>query len=455
MRGTLDHRADGGGSSAGGWTLLGMQTMTLSSSALSSRVPALLGGAAPLSVARVPERVVVTVTSGTVLVFGAKAVLGIDHAYGWLGDAMGLGSLLVSIAAVLLVGRWPAVAGVLAATPFLWLLHGDRWLVWWLVAQLVVVVLAAVRTWRSAIVATLGALVSMALVASQFSVLVVGPGVRYPQQEVGPGENMSWLFIQLGLVTVALLLPAAAGVLARAGVAEQLLATRQQAVTRTGSVQAERARLASDLHDVVAHHVSLIAVRAETAPYTHPDLDSTARDVLADVAEDARRALDELRGVLGVLRRAEQDPALAPQPSLRDLPELVHRATGAGDRIVAHGVDAAWTVPDTVGYVVYRVVQEALTNARRHARGAAVEVWLERDEDEIVVSVRNDPGGPVDRPQPGHASQSVTLVMLDSGEGLTLMAERVEALGGVMIAGPSAGGGFYITARVPLTDRLR
>jgi len=251
--------------------------------------------------------------------------------------------------------------------------------------------------------------------------------------------NQSWTWQQLSLLSAAILLPAALGVLARTDVTRRMLSAREVAVTRAGAVQSERARLAADLHDVVAHNVSLIAVRAEIAPYTSPGLGPGARQVLGEIADDARRALDELRGVLGVLHRAEESPELAPQPGMGDLPELVLRSTRAGDRIIAEGVDSRWIVPETVGYVVYRVVQEALTNARRHARGAPVELRLDREGDELVVVVANEAG------QPNAAADD------DGGAGLLGMAERVEALGGVVVAGPIAGGGFHVTARLPLT----
>ena len=208
-----------------------------------------------------------------------------------------------------------------------------------------------------------------------------------------------------------------------------------------GAVQAERARLAHDLHDVIAHHVSLIAVRAEAAPYTDPGMGARANDVFGEIADDARRALDELRGVLGVLHRAGETPELAPQPSIRDLPDLIDRATNAGDRITTDGVDDSWIVPDTVGYVVYRLIQESLTNARRHARGGRVQVALQRDDDEMVTIVENSAG------------KGATRTGMDGGEGLAAMTERVEALGGLLVAGPTGDGGFKVTARVPLVAR--
>jgi len=127
--------------------------------------------------------------------------------------------------------------------------------------------------------------------------------------------NKSWTWQQPSLLSAAILLPAALGVLARTDVTRRMLSAREAAVTRAGAVQSERARLAADLHDVVAHNVSLIAVRAETALYTSPGLGPGARQVLGEIADDARRALDELRGVLGVLHRAEESPELAPSPA--------------------------------------------------------------------------------------------------------------------------------------------
>ena len=251
------------------------------------------------------------------------------------------------------------------------------------------------------------------------------------------------------LMLATAVLPAAGGALLRSDTAQRAVSKREAAVKHVGTAQAERARLARDLHDVVAHHVSLIAVRAETAPYTEPDLPEAHRPVLQEIAGDARRALDELRGVLGVLQRAEDQPELAPQPTLRDLPDLIDRAYRAGDRVVAYGVDGAWIVPDTVGYVAYRVVQEALTNARRHAPRAPVEVRVERDGDELVVTVANE------APSDARAWLGTSDVSEGDGLGLAGMTERVEALGGILVAGPAADGGFRVTARLPIYERGR
>ena len=351
-------------------------------------------------------------------------------------------TLVTSAAALFVVRRSPRLAAILSAYPFLSLLWGDGWLAYWWIAQLGVLALAAARSLRRASWPAAGALMSWALMTGAPSDAIGSNGHVY---YVDSDQAVAYLI----LMVAAAVLPAAGGALLRSDTAQRAVMKREAAVKHVGTAQAERARLARDLHDVVAHHVSLIAVRAETAPYTEPDLPDAHRPVLDEIAGDARRALDELRGVLGVLQRSEDQPELAPQPTLRDLPDLIDRSSRAGDRVVAYGVDAAWIVPDTVGYVAYRVVQEALTNARRHAPGAQVEVWLERDGDELVLTIANE------APTRAAGRSAAASAGDIDGWGLSGMAERVEALGGILVAGPDAAGGFGVTARLPIYERGR
>ncbi len=184
--------------------------------------------------------------------------------------------------------------------------------------------------------------------------------------------------------------------------------------------------------------MSLIAVRAETAPYTHPGLGAEARSVLAEIAVDARRALDELRGVLGILGRSA-DEHRAPQPVWADIATLVERARSGGDRVELVG-DADADVPAAPGYVAYRVVQEALTNARRHAPGSRVLVVLQRLPQLAVVEVRSlGEQPPVAGTDPAVAA----------GRGLAGMRERVESLGGRLTTG-RRDDGFVVEATLPL-----
>ncbi|WP_300640344.1 histidine kinase [Nocardioides sp.] len=244
----------------------------------------------------------------------------------------------------------------------------------------------------------------------------------------------------LGLYVVAAGLVVLVADLARRSAAHRIaLTAREGQVTRDAAVLDERARLARDLHDVVAHHVSLIAVRAETAPYAVEDLGAGGRQVLADIAGDARRALDELRGVLGVLRRASEDPARAPQPSAADIPSLVERAAASGEQVRwTHEPDGLDTIPPAVGYAGYRVVQEALTNARRHAPGRPVEVTCRPGGRGMWLRVVTDVGRPLGSPTPGR--------------GLTGARERVEALEGRFAAGPVADS-FVVEAEIPAGAR--
>lgn len=210
------------------------------------------------------------------------------------------------------------------------------------------------------------------------------------------------------------------------------LVAREGAVAAQGAVVAERARLARDLHDVVAHHVSLIAVRAETAPYTEPDLEPAGRRVLAEVAAEARLALDELRGVLGILGRAGEAER-APQPTLADVAALVERTRRSGQEVRLSG-DVRAPVGAAPGYAAYRVVQEALTNARKHAPGAPVDVEVTTTSHLLEVRVAN----PVALPG----------AELGTGRGLIGMRERVEALGGRLRV-QAAGDRFEVAATIP------
>lgn len=206
--------------------------------------------------------------------------------------------------------------------------------------------------------------------------------------------------------------------------ARTLASLRQQEQEWSGrqTELSERARLARDLHDVVAHHVSLIAVRAETARYTHPDLSPSSEAVLADIADDARRVMDELRGVLGVLRRSEvEGTSTDPLPGAADLTELVARNRASGMQITLSDLRGAYALHEQTtgrGHVLYRVLQECLTNARRHAPGHAVLVVLSDSAPHLVVS-NSCPGGPSAIP--------------GAGQGVVGMRERVEALGGELV----------------------
>jgi signal transduction histidine kinase len=209
------------------------------------------------------------------------------------------------------------------------------------------------------------------------------------------------------------------------------------------AVLEERTRIARELHDVVAHHLSLIAVQAETAPYRLGELPEGARAEFGSLSGVAREALTEMRRLLGVLRQ-DQPAGLAPQPQLADLPALVETARRAGVDIELSAPAELGKVPPGVGVCAYRIVQESLSNASQHAPGAAVTVLLEHDAGVVQLRVSNGPGGAATRSRSGHAHER------GRGHGLTGMRERVALLGGSLSAGPTPAGGFVVTAVLPL-----
>ncbi|RTL66594.1 MAG: hypothetical protein EKK42_17280 [Pseudonocardiaceae bacterium] len=201
---------------------------------------------------------------------------------------------------------------------------------------------------------------------------------------------------------------------------------------------AERARIAREMHDVVAHHMSTIAVRCETAPYRLGDLPDSARSELAEVAAAAREALGDLQNLLGVLRSSDGGGERAPQPGVDELESLLSDARAAGADVTWE-LDPGGPVPAPLGLTVYRVVQQGLANAAQHAGGAPVRVSLSRSGSRLVVTVANGPGSAPDVP--------------GSGQGLRGMHERVEVHGGTLRAEPSDDGGFLLRAELPIGGR--
>jgi signal transduction histidine kinase len=199
----------------------------------------------------------------------------------------------------------------------------------------------------------------------------------------------------------------------------------------------ERVRIARELHDVVAHHLSVIVVQAEAAQEvlaTRPEQAGAAMDTVADTA---RGALGELRRVLGVLR---SDATLAPAPDLAAVDELVASVRQSGLDVEVRTEGDARPLSGVVSLAAYRVVQESLTNVLRHAAARRAEVALAYGDDALVVTVSDDGRGA----GPGPAAAEVR------GHGLAGMRERVTVLGGHLDAGPRAEGGFAVRARLPL-----
>jgi len=217
----------------------------------------------------------------------------------------------------------------------------------------------------------------------------------------------------------------------------QILA-RVQELQVGDAVSRGRMDLARDLHDVVAHHVSLIAVQAATARYSIVALPHAGGQAFDDIAEQARTALSELRTVLGVLRAPETAAPQRPAPTLADIGDLIAGSAATGAPVQFRVTGRVQRRSGPVGLTGYRIVQEALTNAGRHAPGGAVEVVVEHRDDGVAVIV--------------HSSQGVRVgAAADAGPGYGLlgMRERVAALGGRLDAGPDGAGGFVVSAVLP------
>jgi signal transduction histidine kinase len=256
----------------------------------------------------------------------------------------------------------------------------------------------------------------------------------------------------------AVLLAWGAPAAAAAGIAVR---ARREARTRTAAGEAladtltehtargERARIARELHDVVAHHISMVALQAETARLTTPGLPAAGAQRFAEIGDTARAGLTEMRRLLGVLREDAEDAGATvadrhPQPGLPQLAELIdaaREASGAAARLIVSGPVAEFD--PGVELAAYRIVQEALTNARRHAPGAAVDVELRYDDNALHLRIRDNGPGPARSPA---ADGQAPAEAPGGGHGLLGMRERALAVGGSLRTGAAAGGGFFVAA---------
>jgi signal transduction histidine kinase len=216
------------------------------------------------------------------------------------------------------------------------------------------------------------------------------------------------------------------------------------------AVEAERARIARELHDAVAHNVSVMVVQAgatrrtlEVGAGAEAADDSasveTARDGLAAIEKTGRETLVEMRRMVGTLRPAEGEP-YEPAPSLSSLDGLLERVRSAGLKVDLKVEGEARQLPQGVDLSAYRIVQEALTNTIRHAHAASAKVRLRYSPDALEVEVTDD----------GRGAASAILEAPHRGYGLVGMRERVGMIGGELVAGPRTGGGYEVRARLPL-----
>ena len=223
-------------------------------------------------------------------------------------------------------------------------------------------------------------------------------------------------------------------------------------VAAAGAAAAERARIARELHDVVAHHVSLMAVQAEAVGALLPARPAEAFASADAIAATARQAMTELRRLLGVLRFNSADQELSPErtrltpaPSMSRLDELLALVRASGLPVHCTISGEPTPLPPGVDLTAYRIVQEALTNALRHAPGSAAAVTVACEDGGLSVAVTNT------APSPTATALAPPVPDLAGGYGLAGIAERVASCGGSLTLGPAPDGGFTVTARLPLT----
>jgi signal transduction histidine kinase len=259
------------------------------------------------------------------------------------------------------------------------------------------------------------------------------------------GDETSVDVAVFGSITAALILVALVGTQWRR-VRSELLHEREVAAEEAERriVAEERTRIARELHDVVAHSLSIITVQSSTARFRHAEFSEEAGEEFDRIAAQSRQALEEMRGLLRVLRESESDAERRPQPGIPDIAELVDRAAAAGMTVTLDEPGGPWTagVGPLTGLTAYRIAQEAMSNALRHSPGSDVVVVLRRVADDIAVTVRNSGTG-------AHESGSSR-----PGHGLTGMTERAGTVGGTVRFGPTDEGGFCVDARLPVFPKV-
>jgi len=253
-----------------------------------------------------------------------------------------------------------------------------------------------------------------------------------------PGsEGVGWAVGLTAVVVFGLLIRWL--VLSRRQLAQQEEVSQLERTRRT--VLEEKAKIARDLHDVVAHHMSMVVVQAQSAPYRLDDVSVSAAVEFESIAATAREALNEIRGMLGVLRSDGQQWQDAPAPNALDLERTLHASRKAG-------MDVRWaitgqveSVADTTGLALYRILQESLSNAARHAPEAAVTVDITVGPSTVVMTVVNAP--------PPSTGVERTTRPDTGGHGISGMRDRARAAHGWLHATPLPDGGFEVAVHVP------
>jgi signal transduction histidine kinase len=330
--------------------------------------------------------------------------------------------LAVGGAALLARRRYPA--GVLAIS---------------LVTALWASALGAKLVWFGLIVAFFTAVLARQRAAAVASLIIGYADSVWPPWQVGQDGHTPVTYALALAAGLTFLLVIAELIRIRGQRAAAVARSRAEEVRRRASE--ERMRIARDLHDVVAHNISVINVQANTALHLMDRQPERARSALVTINEVSRQALVELRSVLGVLRDVDASAPRAPAPGLGRLGDLVDNAAAAGLAVRVEEDGRRRPLPADVDLTAYRIIQEALTNSARHSGGSAATVRIGYGDGALRVEVDDDgPSRPAGQPA-AHVN--------GSGNGISGMTERAAALGGTRDAGPGPDGGFRVRAWLP------
>jgi signal transduction histidine kinase len=361
------------------------------------------------------------------LVVLAQVVLWAGNATPGLPKALGAPLAIVIAGSVALRRRWPLAVGVVVvlATNLIFLVGGHNYSVPLAIAWMCALYGIAVWTDTRGFVIGVGVLAGSNALAS-----------------MGPVTTLS----HAAFFTVV---PGVAMVIARRAVRErqllaETLAARAELLEREHDARAneavaeERVRIARELHDLVAHNVSVMVVQAGAERHSLPEAQASTREALASIEQAGRQALAEARRLLGMLRRGGDHDELEPQPSLDRIDVLVEQVQRAGLSVTLEIEGDRVALPAGVDLCAYRIVQEGLTNVLKHAGPAQAEVLLGYAPQALAVEVRDDGRGLTQANGDG------------AGHGLIGMRERIALYGGELQTGPREGGGFEVRAQLPL-----
>lgn len=339
---------------------------------------------------------------------------------------------LVAVQALVLVGRrkWPVTVALISG--FLALLYGVSSLPDPPVpyAALVAVYTAAARAPRR------HAIIVAIVLAADIAIAMIVDWARSDYQDA--------LFNYLIFATAWLLGYAAQARAERAAALEQqaIQVEKRQSAESARAVSEERNRISRELHDIVAHHVSMMVVQAEAAPLLLTRDPKSAADAMASISQTGREALKEMRRMMALMRDGQESP-LSPQPSLSAVAELIDGVRSSGLDVSFDLTGEVRTLSPGAELAAYRVLQEALTNVVKHARGARADVSLDYGSEVLRIDVRNDA-----RPESAQLD-------LPGGNGLAVMRERIALLGGDLKVGPDVGGFWEVRALIPVGGEAR